>query len=230
MRSARTMRASARALPSALPLSRRLQTLFRIANHRASPADASAPAAHGARRHRRRARPGGCSDLEHRLSHLAAAEQARLAYMDQATHRIAFHHPLIRSAVVDLSHAEERRSAHRLLADVWADQPDRRAWHLAEATIEPNESVAAQLEAMATRILARGDAVGCVKALTRASELSPRSADRYRRLAAAAYVGADVAGDLGSASNVLGEASPGRRGARGIPSSGGCRIGLLTER
>ena len=56
---------------------------------------------------------------------------------------------------------------------------------------------------MAARLLARGDAVGCVKALTRASELSPRSADRRRRLAAAAYIGADVAGDLGNASTVL---------------------------
>src|SRR5262249_49187119 len=87
---------------------------------------------------------------------LAAAEQARLAYVDEATHRLAFHHPLMSSAVVDLSHAEERRAAHRVLADVWADQPDRRAWHLAEATVEPDESVAAQLEAVAGRILARG--------------------------------------------------------------------------
>jgi DNA-binding CsgD family transcriptional regulator len=86
---------------------------------------------------------------------------------------------------------------------VWADEPDRRAWHLAQATVEPDESVAAELEAVAGRILARGDAVGCVKALTRASELSPQSAERRRRLAAAAYVGADVAGDLGIASGVL---------------------------
>ena len=83
------------------------------------------------------------------------------------------------------------------------EQPDRRAWHLAEATVEPNESGAAQLEATAARILARGDAVGCVKALTRASELSPRKADQHRRLAAAAYIGAAVAGDLSNASNVL---------------------------
>jgi DNA-binding CsgD family transcriptional regulator len=106
---------------------------------------------------------------------------------------------------VELSHAEDRRAAHRALADAWADQPDRRAWHLAEATVEPDETVAAQLEAAAARILARGDAVGCVRALTRSADLSPRDPDRRRRLAAAAYIGAEVAGDLSNASRVLAE-------------------------
>ena len=63
--------------------------------------------------------------------------------------------------------------------------------------------MAAELEAAAARILARGDVVGCVNALTRASELSPQSDARQRRLAAAAYIGADVAGDLSTASHML---------------------------
>jgi DNA-binding CsgD family transcriptional regulator len=196
------MRLSAKALPSALPLSRRLHALYgsRIAalpprtrrllllmaldgtgDPRVLTADASI---------------AGVDDL-------GAAERARIAYLEEATHRLAFHHPLIRAAVVDLSLAEERRTAHRELADVWASHPERRAWHLAEATVEPNESVAAQLEAAAARILARGDAVGCVKALTRSADLSPGEAERGRRLAAAAYIGADVAGDLSNASSVL---------------------------
>ena len=137
------------------------------------------------------------------LHDLAPAEQARLAYLDERTHRLAFHHPLIRSTVVDLSNAEDRRAAHRVLAEAWDDQPDRRAWHLAEATVEPDEAVAAELEAVAARILARGDAVGCVRALTRASEVSPGRAERLRRMATAAYVGADVTGDLSNASRVL---------------------------
>jgi DNA-binding CsgD family transcriptional regulator/tetratricopeptide (TPR) repeat protein len=197
------MRASAKALPSSLPLSRRLQALFRTRITELPPRtrqllllmaldgtgdvrvmEAGAPTNAGFR-------------------DLAPAERVRLAYLDETTHRLAFHHPLIRSAVVDLSQAEERRTAHRALAEMWADQPVRRAWHLAEATLEPDEAVAAELEAAAGRILARGDAVGCVKALTRSSELSPRSAERRRRLAAAAYIGADVAGDLGNASQVL---------------------------
>jgi hypothetical protein len=105
--------------------------------------------------------------------------------------------------VVELSTADERRRANRALAELWVDQPDRRAWHLAGATINPDEDVAAQLEQAAHRVLARGDVVASVAALTRASELSPQSADRNRRLAAAAYIGADVAGELRSASRFV---------------------------
>jgi len=196
------VRGSADTLPSALPLGRRLQTLFGSRITKLPPRTRQllllmALDGTGDVRVLDAAGPnGGSRDL-------VAAEQARLAYLDEQTHRLAFHHPLMRSAVVDRSEAEERRSAHRVLATVWADQPDRQAWHLAEATVEPDESVAALLEASAGRILARGDTVGCVRALTRASELSPRSADRGGRLAAASYIGAEVAGDLGHASQVL---------------------------
>src|SRR5262245_41146512 len=199
------MRASATALPSALPLSRRLQALFgsRITELPPPTRQLLLLMALDGTGDVRVLEAGAAPNAGFR--DLAAAEHARLAYWDDATHRLVFLHPLIRSAVVDLSQAEERRTAHRVLAQAWANQPDRCTWHLAESTVAPDESVAAQLEAVAARILARGDAVGCVKALTRASELSPRSAERRRRLAAAAYIGADVAGDLGNASNVLGE-------------------------
>ena len=198
------MRASpARALPVALPIGRRLQAIFgpRITllprQTRQLLLLMALDGTGDVRVLGAGPRPGaGIADL-------AAAEQSRLAYFDTASNQLAFHHPLVRSAVVDLSQAEERRTAHRVLAEVWAAQPERQAWHLAEASLEPDESVAAQLEAAAGLILARGDVVGCVKALTRSSELSPRSGDRQRRLAAAAYIGADVAGDLSNASNVL---------------------------
>jgi len=199
------MRASATALRSALPLGRRLQALFgsRIAELPPRTRRLLLIMALDGTGDVRVLEAGAAPNAGYR--DLAAAERARLVYLDEATHRLAFHHPLIRSAVVDLSQAEERRIAHRALADVWVDQPDRRAWHLAEATVEPDESVAAALEAAAGRILARGDAVGCVKALTRSADLTPREAERGRRLAAAAYIGADVAGDLSNASRVLAE-------------------------
>jgi DNA-binding CsgD family transcriptional regulator len=137
------------------------------------------------------------------LSELAAAERAQLVHVDENTHRLAFRHPLIRSAVVELSTEAERRQAHQRLAGLFAEQPDRHAWHLASAALGPDEDVATLLEAAAHRILRRGDAVGAVTALLRAAELSPGGADRSCRLALAAYIGADVTGELRRAPQLL---------------------------
>jgi DNA-binding CsgD family transcriptional regulator/tetratricopeptide (TPR) repeat protein len=145
------------------------------------------------------ARKVGAGESEY----LTAAERTRLLYVDEDAHRLAFRHPLIRSAVVQLSTDDQRRQAHGTLAGLWADLPDRQAWHLAEAAAEPDESVANLLEQAAHRVLRRGDAVGAVAALTRASELSPGGADRSRRLAEAAYIGADVTGELRNVSQLL---------------------------
>jgi DNA-binding CsgD family transcriptional regulator len=54
-----------------------------------------------------------------------------------------------------------------------------------------------------------------VNALLRAAELSPQPADRSRRLAEAAYVGADITGELRSATRLLGDAR------RSDPGTGG---------
>lgn len=137
---------------------------------------------------------------------LAAAERARLVNVDRQTRRLAFRHPLIRAAVVVLSTDDECRRAHEQLAGLLADQPDRQAWHLAEATVAPDERVACLLEQAAGRILAHGDATGAVTSLTRASQLSPRRGDRSRRLAAAACLEASMTGDLGTASRLLDDA------------------------
>ena len=52
-------------------------------------------------------------------------------------------------------------------------------------------------------MLRRGDAVGAVAALIRAADLSPSGTDRARRLTQAAYVGADVTGNLRDVSDLL---------------------------
>ncbi|WP_325695267.1 AAA family ATPase, partial [Pseudonocardia sp.] len=142
---------------------------------------------------------------QQRVDDLAVAERARLVYVDQHTRRLAFRHPLIRTAVAELSTHDERRRAHAALAELWAEQPERRAWHLAEAATGPDEHIASLLEQAAHRIMRRGDGVGAVHALIRASELSPDGADRSRRLAAAAYIGAEVTGELHSAPRLLAE-------------------------
>lgn len=190
-------------LPAVVPMSRRLQAVF------ASQVE-QLPVA--SRRLLLLAALDGTGDLRilralgepaDGLSELAAAERAQLVHIDGNTHRLAFRHPLIRSAVVELSTEAERRQAHQQLAGLFAEQPDRRAWHLAAAALEPDEDVAALLEAAAHRILRRGDAVGAVTALLRAAELSPDGADRSCRLALAAYIGADVTGELRRAPQLL---------------------------
>ncbi|QRP42735.1 AAA family ATPase [Amycolatopsis sp. FDAARGOS 1241] len=128
------------------------------------------------------------------LDDLAAAERARLVRVDQASHHLSFRHPLICSALFELSTSSQRRAAHRAAAEVLVGRPERRAWHLSEATLEPDDQVASLLEEAARRILRRGDAVGAVRALTRAGELSPSAPARSRRLAEAAYISAEVAG------------------------------------
>jgi hypothetical protein len=137
---------------------------------------------------------------------LAAAEQARLVYVDGSAQRLEFRHPLIRCAAVELSTDDERRRAHAALAELLDDEPDRQAWHRAEAIVAPDEQVAAQLEQAGHNSLRRGDAVGAVSALTRAAGLSPAPADRGRRLAEAAYIGADVAGELRNVTALLADA------------------------
>ncbi len=72
--------------------------------------------------------------------------------------RVAFRHPLVRSAVYRAASPPERRAVHQALAaatDPRAD-PDRRAWHRAQAAPGPDEDVASELERSAGRARARG--------------------------------------------------------------------------
>ena len=139
------------------------------------------------------------------LKCLVPAEQARVVHVDEDRRRLVFRHPLTRAAIVGLSTRDERRRAHLALAEALAEQPVRRAWHLAEATIGPDDAVAASLEAAGQVALRRGDSVGAVTALVRAAELSVTRADRGRRLARAAYLGR-ASTDLRDVSRLLAEA------------------------
>lgn len=140
------------------------------------------------------------------LDHLAPAEHARLVHIESNTRRLVFNHPLIRAAVVELATTSERHAAHRTLAEIFASDPERSAWHLAEITFEPDADIARVLEEAARQILRRGDAVGAVAALTRAADLSPSKAERSRLLLEAAYIGA-MAGNLGIVSQLLADAT-----------------------
>jgi DNA-binding CsgD family transcriptional regulator len=115
---------------------------------------------------------------------LGPAEQLGLVKLDRTGLR--FSHPLVRSAVYHSAPFAQRAAAHRELASALHDQPDRRAWHLAAAALQPDEHVAALLEATATLARHRGGAAAAALAMERAAELSPDPADQARRLVAAA--------------------------------------------
>ncbi|MFF7190395.1 AAA family ATPase [Streptomyces sp. NPDC008222] len=201
----RTQWATLEDLPTVLPLSRRLQATF-ASRVNSLPSSSQRmlllAALEGTGELSVLQAAAECLPGNATLDDLAAAERDRLVSVSEARH-VVFRHPLICSAVVGMSTSSERRTAHRALAEVLADKPERRAWHLGEATIEPDETVARMLEDAAHRTLRSGDAAGAVRALTRAAHLSPVVRDLGRRLAEAAYVGAEFAGVLRKAHELL---------------------------
>jgi len=114
-----------------------------------------------------------------------AAEAANLLLLRPS---VTFRHPLIRSVVYSAATPAERRQVHAALAGATDPRrdPDRRAWHRAAATSQPDEEVAADLEQSAGRARSNGSYAAETRFLSLAAELSPDGADRGRRRLAAA--------------------------------------------
>ena len=134
----------------------------------------------------------------------AAAWPAEAAGLLELGPRIEFLHPLVRSAVYRGATASDRREVHRVLAAVTDAEldPDRRAWHRAQAAAGADEAVAAEMVSSAGRAQQRGGLAAAAAFLQRATELTPDPALRGERALAAAQAKLDVA-DAATASDLL---------------------------
>ncbi len=126
------------------------------------------------------------------VQELEGAEDAGLLGLDGPS--VTMRHPLVRSAVIQLASPSNRRAAHAACAEALRQSSrrtdaDARVWHLADATVGADETVAALLEEQAKAAAARtGYAAACLIS-QRAAELSEPGDGRTRRLLAAAEAG-----------------------------------------
>ena len=142
-----------------------------------------------------------------------ALEPAELAGLIEIDGSVRFRHPLVRSAVYRAATTQQRLRVHRALAEATDARvdPDRRAWHLAEATARPDDDVAAELERAAGRAQARGGLAAAAAFLERAAALTPEPARRAQRALAAAQTKYE-AGALDDALTLLATAESGAPG------------------
>lgn len=137
----------------------------------------------------------------------APAEAAGLLEIDS---RVRFRHPLVRSAVYQAATPPDRRRVHGALATVTDPRvdPDRRAWHRAQAVLGTDEEAAAELEQLADRARARGGLAAAGAFLHQAVELTPDPAVRASRALKAAHAKHE-AGAAEAALDLLSVASAG---------------------
>lgn len=137
---------------------------------------------------------GDVMSLRRAAEHLGiepgAAAPAEAAGLIDISALVRFRHPLLRSAVYRSAGLAEKQEIHRVLAEVTGRaldlDLDRRAWHLAWATLGPDEAVAAELESSAERARARGGVAAAAAFLARAAVLTPEPGLRAGRAVDAA--------------------------------------------
>ncbi len=102
--------------------------------------------------------------------------------------RVAFRHPLVRTASYSAASLSDRQAAHRALAGATDPDldPDRRAWHRALGSAGPDEEIAEELERSASRARARGGLAATAALLERSVALTVVPSHRADRMLAAA--------------------------------------------
>jgi DNA-binding CsgD family transcriptional regulator len=181
-------------LPSALPLTARLERAFATQASELPPATRSlllvAAADDGGALDEVLSATGVLEGAEVSLETVAPAVAAQLVEIEGAA--LHFRHPLVRSAIYQAASASQRQAAHAALTEVMVGQPDRHVWHRAAATLGPDERVAAELDEAADRAGRSGALTVAITALERAAELSERPALRGSRLVRAATLALEL--------------------------------------
>ncbi|GAA3071274.1 LuxR family transcriptional regulator [Pseudonocardia yunnanensis] len=134
-----------------------------------------------------------------------AVEPAAAAGLLEVGAHVRFQHPLHRSVVYQAASVLERRIAHRALAEVTdpVADPDRRAWHRAQAAAQPDEEVVGDLQRTAALARARGGPAAAAAFLQRAAELTPPERARRAERALVAAQAAHRAGKPDAALRML---------------------------
>lgn len=153
----------------------------------------------------------------------SAAEEAELAgLLVVGPQTLELVHPLARGVVYHSAPPPERRAAHRLLGDAMDGETDleRRAWHLAAATVGVDERAGAALEEAGRFALTRTGHAWAARCFERAADLREQTEPRARRLQAAGeaywYAGSPERGLrlLGAARDMTSEVELSARASR----------------
>jgi DNA-binding CsgD family transcriptional regulator len=153
----------------------------------------------------------------------APAVEARLVEFGT---RVRFCHPKARSAAYWSASVSDRQQMHAALAavtDVAAD-PDRSAWHRAQAVSGPDEEIAAELERSAGQARTRGG-LPAAAAFGERSVLLTADQERHVERALAAAQANMQAGAFGKALDLLAEAEA--QGSERLDELASARIELL---
>jgi len=118
--------------------------------------------------------------------------------------QVRFRHPLARSAAYRSASLPDRQQMHAALAEVTdpVADPDRRAWHRAQAAPGSDDDVAVELENSASRAQARGGLAAAAAFLERAALLTSDPVRHAERALAAAQANLQ-AGAFGRALDLL---------------------------
>ena len=145
----------------------------------------------------------GGADVLDVLDALAPVVRRGYVTIDERARRITFAHAMLRSAIVAHAADLQVRRSHRALAAAWALEPERQVRHLAAAGGGTDAELAERLRDSAAAAIRRGDTTAALDALTRAAETTPDPAARDRWQLEAAFLHADLSGDLRDTARLL---------------------------